>query len=76
MVDEVDDGLVAGELEAFEHVIPYDEQGGYTAQTIEQGVMRFGVVCLHYLYFILFLLRVAKLLIILQFGKCFRNTVH
>lgn len=35
MVDEVDDGLVAGELEAFEHVIPYDEQGGYTAQTVE-----------------------------------------
>lgn len=54
MIDEVYDGLVAGELEAFEHVIPYDEQSGYTAQTVEQGVVRFGVVYLHYFYFVTF----------------------
>lgn len=53
MIDEVNNGLVAGELEAFEHVIPYDEQSSYTAQTVEQGVMRFGVVYLHYYIFIL-----------------------
>ena len=46
--------IVAGELEAFEHVIPYDEQSCYTAQTVEQGVVRFGVVYLHYFYFVTF----------------------